>query len=81
MSWKMIMITFLELEFFFITASLSPMDSGTIETAQTSMCNEIYRVFSSLVAELMDLCVKSQMSLDEYKQSLPNLAIPNTVLL
>ena len=56
------------------------MDSNTIETAQTSMCNEIYRVFSSLVAELTDLCVKSQMSLDEYKQSLPNLAIPNTVL-
>ena len=43
------------------------------------MCGEMYRLFSTLVAELTDVCVNSQKRLDEYKQQLPSLAIPNTV--
>ena len=55
------------------------MNSEDIIKAQSAMCNEMYRIFSTLIAELTDVCVRSQMVLDEYKQSLPNLAIPNTV--
>lgn len=50
------------------------MNSEDIIKAQSAMCNEMYRIFSTLIAELTDVCVRSQMDLDEYKQSLPNLA-------
>ena len=43
------------------------------------MCSEMYKLFSILVTELTDVCVNSQKRLDEYKQQLPSLAIPNTV--
>lgn len=43
------------------------------------MCSEMYKLFSTLVTELIDVCVNSQKRLDEYKQQLPSLAIPNTV--
>lgn len=43
------------------------------------MCSEMYKLFSTLVTELTDVCVNSQKRLDEYKQQLPSLAIPNTV--
>ena len=43
------------------------------------MCSEMYKLFSTLVTELTDVCVNSQKHLDEYKQQLPSLAIPNTV--
>ncbi|KAK8802811.1 hypothetical protein JH06_0503 [Blastocystis sp. subtype 4] len=56
------------------------MNSEDIIKAQSAMCNEMYRIFSTLIAELTDVCVRSQMDLDEYKQSLPNLAIPNTLI-
>ena len=43
------------------------------------MCSEMYKLFSTLVTELTDVCVNSQKRLDEYKQQLPSLAFPNTV--
>ena len=55
------------------------MNSEDMIRAQGTMCNEMYRLFSTLIAELTDVCVRSQMDLDEYKHSLPDLAIPNTV--
>lgn len=59
--------------------SIYEMNSEDMIRAQGTMCNEMYRLFSTLIAELTDVCVRSQMDLDEYKHSLPDLAIPNTV--
>lgn len=56
------------------------MNSEDMIRAQGTMCNEMYRLFSTLIAELTDVCVRSQMDLDEYKHSLPDLAIPNTLI-
>ena len=55
------------------------MEESDSLKAQTELCREMYLLFSSLVTELTDLCIQSQLALEQYSRNLGEKLIPDQV--